>query len=199
MQDSSFVSYPEPRLSKLLFASKASAVFWLVVRVYLGYLWIMAGWGKVTSPAWVGAEAGGAVRGYLNNALRLSQGDNPSVAGWYAWMIENLFLPNAWLMSHLVAIGEVAVGIALVVGFLTGISAFLGGLMNVNFLFAGTLSSNPLMFVLATWLVLAWRVAGYYGLDYWLLPRLGAPRHTEPAAASTKTKQKKPPRAGASR
>jgi thiosulfate dehydrogenase (quinone) large subunit len=32
------------------------------------------------------------------------------------------------------------------------------------------------MFVLATWLVLAWRVAGYWGLDYWVLPWLGAPR-----------------------
>ena len=27
----------------------------------------------------------------------------------------------------------------------------------------------------ATWLVLAWRIAGYYGLDYFVLPRLGAP------------------------
>jgi thiosulfate dehydrogenase [quinone] large subunit len=29
------------------------------------------------------------------------------------------------------------------------------------------------MFILATWLVLAWRVAGYWGLDRWVLPRLG--------------------------
>jgi thiosulfate dehydrogenase [quinone] large subunit len=31
------------------------------------------------------------------------------------------------------------------------------------------------MFILATWLVLAWRVAGYWGLDRWVLPRLGVP------------------------
>ncbi len=91
-------------------------------------------------------------------------------------MIENLFLPNAWLMSHLVAFGEVLVGIALIVGFLTGVSAFLGGLMNAAFLLAGTLSSNPVMLILATWIVLAWRVAGYYGLDYWILPKLGTTR-----------------------
>jgi len=47
--------------------------------------------------------------------------------------------------------------------------------MNVSFMLAGTLSSNPIMFILATWLVLAWRIAGYYGLDYWVLPLLGAP------------------------
>jgi thiosulfate dehydrogenase [quinone] large subunit len=112
----------------------------------------------------------------LNRALTLTTGDHPSVQPWYAWMIENIFLPNAALMSHLVAFGEVLVGIALILGFLTGISAFLGGLMNASFLLAGTVSTNPVMFILATWLVLAWRVAGYYGLDYWLLPRIGAPR-----------------------
>ncbi|MEZ4606565.1 MAG: hypothetical protein R2865_07130 [Deinococcales bacterium] len=68
------------------------------------------------------------------------------------------------------------VGIALIIGFLTGISAFLGGLMNASFLLAGTVSTNPIMFILATWLVLAWRVAGHWGLDYWVLPILGAPR-----------------------
>lgn len=168
--------YPEPRISKILFASKASAPFWTVVRVYVGYLWLSAGWGKVTSSAWVGSEAGGAVTGFLNRALTLTTGDHPSVQPWYAWMIENIFLPNAALMSHLVAFGEVLVGIALILGFLTGISAFLGGFMNASFLLAGTVSTNPVMFILATWLVLAWRVAGYYGLDYWVLPRIGAPR-----------------------
>lgn len=33
------------------------------------------------------------------------------------------------------------------------------------------------MFTLAVGLMLAWRVAGYYGLDRVLLPRLGTPWH----------------------
>ena len=52
---------------------------------------------------------------------------------------------------------------------------FFGSLMSVNYLLAGTVSSNPILFVLATWLVLAWRVAGWWGLDRWLLPLLGTP------------------------
>lgn len=167
--------YPEPGVSKFLFASKWMAPLWTIVRVYLGWLWLSSGWGKVTSPAWVGSEAGGAVTGFLNGALALAGGEHPSVQPWYAWLIENVFLPNAFVMSHLVAFGELLVGIALILGFLTGISAFVGGLMNASFLLAGTISSNPVMFILATWLVLAWRIAGYYGLDYFLLPRLGAP------------------------
>ena len=167
--------YPEPNISKFLFASRFMAPVWAVIRIYLGFLWLRAGWGKVTDPAWVGPEAGGAVRGFLGGALELTTGDHPSVQGWYAWLIENVFLPNAAVMSHLVAFGEVLVGVALIAGFLVGISAFTGGLMNAAFLLAGTVSTNPVMFILATWLVLAWRVAGYYGLDYFVLPRLGAP------------------------
>lgn len=186
-----FATYPEPRISKLLFGSRASVPFWTLVRLYLGYLWLTAGWGKVTSPAWVGSEAGGAVAGFLNRALTLTAGDHPSVQGWYAWLIERVFIPNAALLSHLVAFGEVLVGIALILGLLTGISAFFGGFMNAAFLFAGTVSTNPLMFVLATWLVLAWRVAGYWGLDHWVLPRLGAPRANWNGAATFEPRAKR--------
>jgi hypothetical protein len=64
------------------------------------------------------------------------------------------------------------VGLGLIFGCVTGIAAFFGGLMNVNDLSAGTVSANPLLFVLATWLVLAWRVAGWWGLARGVLPLL---------------------------
>jgi thiosulfate dehydrogenase (quinone) large subunit len=35
------------------------------------------------------------------------------------------------------------------------------------------------MFALAIGLILAWRVAGYYGVDRYLLPRLGVPWHAK--------------------
>jgi hypothetical protein len=31
------------------------------------------------------------------------------------------------------------------------------------------------MFILVTWLVLTWRVAGHWGLDRWILPATGVP------------------------
>ena len=40
---------------------------------------------------------------------------------------------------------------------------------------AGTASTNGMLFAIATWLVLAWRNAGWIGLDRWLLPALGTP------------------------
>ena len=47
--------------------------------------------------------------------------------------------------------------------------------MNFNFMLAGSASTNPVLFVLAILIVLAWKVSGYYGLDYALLPALGVP------------------------
>ncbi len=72
----------------------------------------------------------------------------------------------------MIAYGELLVGIALAVGFLVGISAFFGIFMNLNFMLAGTVSVNPIYFTLGIGLVLAWRIAGYYGLDYYVLPAL---------------------------
>lgn len=163
----------EPWLSRLLFADTRLAPLWALVRVYVGWQWLEAGWHKVTDPAWVGSQAGTAITGFLRGALERAGGERPSVSGWYAWFIEHVALPNATFFSYLVPFGELAVGLALILGLLTGIAAFFGGLMNANFLLAGTLSTNPVLFILATWLVLGWRVAGWWGLDRWVLPRLG--------------------------
>ena len=85
-----------------------------------------------------------------------------------------------------------AVGLGLLVGCLTGVAAFFGALMNMSFLLAGSASVNPVLFTLAIGLMLAWKVAGYYGVDRYLLPMLGTPwrpgavkgRDTGPAGAS---------------
>jgi thiosulfate dehydrogenase [quinone] large subunit len=75
------------------------------------------------------------------------------------------------------------VGIALILGAFTGIAAFLGAFMNWNFMMAGSASTNPMLFVIAIGLILAWKVAGYIGLDYFLLPWLGTPWKGEPVKA----------------
>jgi thiosulfate dehydrogenase [quinone] large subunit len=60
-------------------------------------------------------------------------------------------------------------------GILTGIAAGFGILMNMNYLLAGTVSINPVLGVLGLFLCLSWRVCGWIGIDYWLLPALGLP------------------------
>jgi thiosulfate dehydrogenase [quinone] large subunit len=83
--------------------------------------------------------------------------------GWYHWF------------SWVVALGEVTVGIALIVGAFVGVAAFFGALMNFNYLMAGSASINPVMFLVATLVIVGWKTAGWIGLDRWLLPALGTP------------------------
>ena len=47
--------------------------------------------------------------------------------------------------------------------------------MNANYLLAGSVSTNPILALLAIFIVLAWRNAGWIGLDRYLLPLIGTP------------------------
>lgn len=170
--------FREPPWARWLFASSTAAWIWLPIRLYLGYEWLTAGWSKVFgegAAAWTGANAGAAVTGFAQGALAKTGGDHPDVTAWYGWILENLVIPNAGIFGRFVAYGEVLVGVALILGALTGIAAFFGIIMNANYLLAGTVSSNPILIILGTLLVLAWRNAGWIGLDRWLLPTLGTP------------------------
>jgi thiosulfate dehydrogenase (quinone) large subunit len=165
----------ESRLSRFLFSNTKMAWFWLIVRIYVGWEWLQAGWEKVANPAWVGPDAGGALSGFIKGALAKTAGAHPDVSGWYGSFLQNTVLPHANVWSHAVAYGEVLVGAALILGALTGIAAFVGLFMNLNYLMAGTVSINPILFALSIGIVLAWKIAGYYGADRYLLPKLGMP------------------------
>jgi len=163
----------EPYFLRFVFTDTKLSFLWLLLRLWVGWEWTVAGWAKVVNPVWVGPKAGVAVEGFLNGTLLKTSGAHPDVSGWYAAFINNFALPNSILFSYLVAFGELLVGVALILGIFTGISAFFGAFMNINYLFAGTVSTNPLLFLLQIFLMLAWRVAGFWGLDRYLLPYLG--------------------------
>ncbi len=169
------IQIQEPGFSRFLFADTRFSWFWLAVRLYVGYEWFMAGWGKLGSPVWTGDKAGVAVTGFLNGALQKTTGLHPDVSGWYATFIKNVALPNAETISYLVTYGEIIIGVALILGLFTGIAAFFGSFMNMNFLFSGAVSVNPVLLLLQLFLILAWRSAGWIGLDRYLLPKLGTP------------------------
>lgn len=166
---------PEPPLSRFLFADTRLAALWLLLRIYIGYEWLMAGYEKIINPVWAGDKAGVALSGFLMGAIAKTNGAHPDVSNWYASFLKDIVLPNAATFSYLVSYGELLVGIALILGIFTGIAAFFGGFMNMNYLFAGTVSTNPFMFLIQLLLILAWRVAGFYGLDRYILPFLGTP------------------------
>jgi thiosulfate dehydrogenase [quinone] large subunit len=122
-------------------------------------------------------DGGAALQGYWMSAVQVPEAGRPPISyEWYRDFIQVLIDNEAWTwFAPLIALGEVAVGLGLLFGCLTGIAAFFGALMNMSFLLAGSASTNPIMFTLAVGVMLAWRVAGYYGIDRYLLPALGTP------------------------
>lgn len=165
----------EPPVARSLFGDVKWAWLWLILRIYIGRIWLEAGIGKLQNPTWTGSQAGKSLTGFITGALAKTEGAHPDVQGWYAWFLQNVIMPNAAFWSYVVAIGETLVGIALVLGIFTGIAAFFGVFMNANYLMAGTVSTNPIMLFIAIMLILAWRTAGWLGVDRWLLSALGTP------------------------
>ena len=165
----------EPRIVWRLFNTSTFAWLWLILRLWLGFQWLQSGIGKLGNPAWM--NGGAALKGFWTAAVAVPESGRPPIAfDWYRDFI-NFMLQNGWYtwFGPLIAIGETLIGIALIIGMLVGIAAFFGGLMNWNFIMAGTASTNALLFLFAILLMLAWKVAGWYGVDRWLLPKLGTP------------------------
>lgn len=169
------IQIPEPKLSVLLFSDTRFSWMWLPLRIWLGWKWFDAGWSKFNNPNWVGDNAGTAVAGFFKGVLADAASARPDVTGWYANFIQNYAMPNTVFFSYLITLGEIAVGLGLILGAFTGIAAFFGIIMNLNFIFAGTVAINPIMLIFQLFLILAWRNAGWIGLDHWLLPKIGVP------------------------
>ncbi len=194
---------PEPPLARFLFADRRMAWIWLLIRIYAGYAWFAAGWEKLTgtsidigsfgekSPGgpWVfTTHTGAAIQGFVHGALAQTTGAHANVQGWYASFLQTFVLPHPAFWAYLITFGELAVGLGLILGVLTGIAAFFGVFMNLNYLLAGAVSTNPILGFLGLFLVLAWRIAGYYGADRYLLPLIGVP-WTGPLVSYTDTAQ----------
>lgn len=169
------VDIQEPAFVRYLFSNATAAFVWLPVRLFLGFEWVVAGWHKLTGTGWT--DGGGALLGYWNNAVKVPTTGSPAITfDWYRDFLQFLINIHAqsWF-AWLITLGEITVGVALLVGVLVGVAAFFGVTMNMAYLLAGSSSVNPVMFALAVGLILAWKVAGYIGLDRWLLPTLGVP------------------------
>ena len=167
----------DPLIWQLLLGNIYFSLLWLPVRFFVGRDWLSAGLHKVGDPAWT--DSGEALQGFWQRAVTIPEQGRPAITyDWFRQLLQYM-LDSGWYtwFAKLVAWGEVLIGLGLILGGLVGIAAFFGTVLNFSFMLAGTASSNPVLFGLAIFLVLAWKVAGYWGLDRWLLPRLGTPWH----------------------
>jgi thiosulfate dehydrogenase [quinone] large subunit len=170
----------DPPLARFLFSDIRMAPVWLLLRIYVGWAWLEAGWHKVADS--------GAATNYINDgagilsfwtriaAVPAAPAKPVITYDWYRGFIQFLIDNHAQgVMGKVIAFGETAVGIGLILGAFVGIAAVAGAFMNLNFMLAGSSSTNPVLLLLGILLVLAWKTAGYIGLDRFLMPLLGTP------------------------
>jgi thiosulfate dehydrogenase [quinone] large subunit len=163
---------PDPEIVRDLTATVRFSWVWLAIRVYLGWDWLLDGWAKLQSSAWMSGEE-------LRIVWLRSTAADPvagSTHGWYSAVLRFLLRHGSevWL-GRAIAISETLLGIAMILGLFTAVVAVVGSLLGVNAAVVGAGLANPLTIGLAFLLVLAWKTAGWIGFDRWVLPALGAP------------------------
>jgi thiosulfate dehydrogenase [quinone] large subunit len=175
----------QPVLARFLARSTLAAPLWLGLRLFLAYVWWNGGYHKLVEPKWWSGES--LMTSWTRYVTPGPTGAAPAAYEFYRNFLQMLLDTQAYTwFGKVIIFGELAVGLGLLFGVLTGIAAAGGILMNTAFLFAGALSSNPLLLLLEILIVWGWRAAGWLGADRWLLPLLGvpgAPRVVAPGTA----------------
>ena len=164
--------------ARFLFKSVRSSPIWLIARIWLGWQWLSAGWGKLTGSGydnWITHSAG--LQGFIaaanaDWAHRAQAFGHPQVA--YPWYLDvlNQIDQHAQLFSRVVTFSELAVGVGLILGCFTGLAAIGAVALNVMYITGGSAGPNGVFIALGVLLIAAWRVAGYLGADYFVLPAI---------------------------
>lgn len=140
------------------------SILWTVIRVWLGIQWMTSGFHKLAG----GFDA----TGFLQGAIAKATGEHPAVQGWYAAFLEHVALPNVGFFNFIIPVGEFLAGLALILGVAT-IPALLAGMfMNLNFMLAGTTSTNPIIYTLEMILLFTGKGSYYWGVDRFAIPYL---------------------------
>ncbi|MBI1803604.1 MAG: DoxX family membrane protein [Ignavibacteriae bacterium] len=102
---------------------KISNMHIVMLRVVLGVLFIFEGWGKIED-------------GWLSTSAPLAErlaSFHQRASGLQLTYLDNVAIPYANIWSRLMALGETALGISLVLGLLVHFSTAIGILMVLNF------------------------------------------------------------------
>jgi len=148
-----------PRALQWLGRSKAMAIVWTAMRVWLGIMWIQAGvaklWGA-ENPAFL-HNNGAGVAGFAAHGV-------PAYSWWGSFM-HGFVVPNAGWIGVLVAVAEFAIGVALVLGLFTPIAALGSLLLLFTYVMSGTASVCAFYALFSVVLLATWRTSGWIGID----------------------------------
>ncbi len=116
----------DPPLARFLFSDTRMAIVWLALRVYVGYSWLDAGWHKILD---TGAKTnyiidGSGLLAFWQRiaAVPAAPAKPVIIYDWYRGFIQFLIDAHAEaFMGKVVAFGETAVGIGLILGAFVGV------------------------------------------------------------------------------
>ena len=148
-----------PRAWEWVKASKTLALGWTAMRVWLGVMWIQAGWAKL----WGAENAaflhhnGAGVNGFATHA-------KPAYT-WWGSFLHSFVVPNSGSIGILVAVSELVIGVALVAGLFTRVAALGSLALLFTYVMSGTASVCAFYALFAIVILTLWKTSSWIGLD----------------------------------
>jgi thiosulfate dehydrogenase (quinone) large subunit len=148
-----------PRSLYWLQRSKAAALIWNAMRIWLGVMWLQAGiakvWGSENSAFLHNNGAG--VAGFAAHGV-------PAYS-WWGSFLHSFVVPNSGWIAILVAFAELAIGAALALGFLTPLACLGSLLLLFTYVMSGTASVCAFYAFFAIVILAMWRTSSWIGVD----------------------------------
>ncbi len=115
--------------------------FLLPLRLFIGLGWMRAGVEKLIDPLWRSSDS-------LLAFFQVQLNANALYFPFYETLITQVFAPHAFVLSWIVAVGELLAGVAILAGTLTNLALLAGLFMNLNFVLAGVVNPSAFYIVI---------------------------------------------------
>lgn len=159
-------------------AHKTHTTWLVLLRMYVGVLWLIEGVKKVQE-GWlvpgnikivqVASTSGASVADPAKEAVVYATPILAKAPGFYQWFTDAVVAPNAGLFQYMVTFMEIGIGLALIVGLFT-FFASIGSLgLVANFILSAQTGWDILWFVFAA-IALMGGAGGGFSLDYYVQP-----------------------------
>jgi thiosulfate dehydrogenase [quinone] large subunit len=147
------------RVVQWLVQSKIMAVGWLAMRVWVGIMWMQAGWAKLfgAENAYFLHNHGAGVAGFAAHGV-------PAYS-WWGSFLHSFVVPNAGWIGILIAVAEFAIGLALVLGLFTRLAALGSLALLFTYVMSGTASVCAFYALFAIVILATWKTSSWIGAD----------------------------------
>ncbi len=86
-----------PAFTRFLFGNSRAGIFWLPIRLFVGFTWLEAGWHKASGAGWL--DGGSALQGFWQHAVAIpaAGAGSPAISyDWYRTFLQTLLDNHAY-------------------------------------------------------------------------------------------------------